>query len=47
MEREIKKNISPDHTASSIVIPMPPLMTSMPQSDGSLLSRKSRPNPKR
>jgi hypothetical protein len=47
MEPEIKKNMSPGHTASSIVIPMPPSMTSMPQSDGSLLLRKPRPNPKR
>lgn len=47
MEPEIKKNMYPDQTASSIVIPMPPLMTSMAPSDGSLLTRKSRLNPKR
>lgn len=47
MEPEVKKNLSADQTASSIVIPMPPLMTSMPSSNGSLLSRKTRPNSKR
>jgi hypothetical protein len=48
MEPERKNNISLEQTASSIVIPVPPLMTPVPPSDGSVLSsRKSRPNPKR
>lgn len=47
MEPEIKKNLSPDQTASSNVIPLPHLVTSMPSSNGSLLSRKTRPNSKR
>lgn len=47
MEPEIKKNLSPDQTASSIVIPLSPLVTSMASSNGSLLSRKTRPNSKR
>jgi hypothetical protein len=46
MEPE-RKNISPEQTASSIVIPLPPLMAPMPPSDSMLSSRKSRPNPKR
>lgn len=47
MDPERKNSITPEQAVSSIVIPMPPLMTSVPTSDGSMLSQKSKPNPKR
>jgi hypothetical protein len=47
MDPERKNSITPEQAVSSIVIPMPPLMTSVPTSDGSMLSQKRKPNPKR
>jgi hypothetical protein len=48
VEPERKNNISLEQTASGIVIPVPPLMTPVSPSNGSMLSsRKSRPNSKR
>jgi hypothetical protein len=47
VDSERKNSITPEQTVSRIVIPMPPLMTSVPTSDGNVLSRKSKPNPKR
>jgi hypothetical protein len=47
MDPERNNSITPEQAVSSIVIPMPPLMTPVPTSDGSMLSRKPKANPKR
>lgn len=47
VDLERKNSITPEQAISSIVIPMPPLITSVPTSDGSMSSRKSKLNSKR
>jgi hypothetical protein len=47
MDPERKDAVTPQQTVSSIVIPVPPLMSSVPAVDGSMLSRKSKPHSKR
>lgn len=46
-EPERKKNVPLERNAPNIVIPVPPVMSSSPPSNGSVSSRRSRPNPKR
>ncbi|KDR18275.1 Protein pangolin, isoform J, partial [Zootermopsis nevadensis] len=46
-EPERKNNVPLERNAPNIVIPVPPVMSSSPPSNGSVSSRRSRPNPKR
>ncbi|XP_023712640.1 uncharacterized protein LOC111867222 isoform X4 [Cryptotermes secundus] len=47
VDPERRNSITPEPAVSSIVIPMPHLMTSVPMSDGSMLPQKPKPHPKR
>jgi hypothetical protein len=47
MDLERRNDVTPEGNVSSIVIPVPPSMSSLPPSDGSTLSRKSKPHSKR